>query len=117
MSRWAPWEPAACDLCGADLEVCTDAPAGAYDGDPIRCTLGHTGRVTADEGGAWVTMYDQTAAEIAARAAWVTYQDAALYQEARSALYQEARTALAVADAALDAADDAARAARKRGVE
>ncbi len=66
MSRWSPWETAACDLCGADLEVCTDAIEGAFDGDPIRCGAGHTGRVTVDEGGAWVTMYDQTAADRAA---------------------------------------------------
>jgi len=90
VTPWSSWETAACDLCGADLEVCTDAPAGAYDGDPIRCVSGHTGRVTADEGEAWVTMYDQTA-EAADYAAWA---------EAAAARVAWAEAANAAADSA-----------------
>jgi hypothetical protein len=57
---WSLWEPAACDLCGDDLEVYTAAPEGyVYDADPIRCGEGHTGRIHADESGAWAVMRDE----------------------------------------------------------
>jgi hypothetical protein len=52
VAAWAAWEDGACALCGADLEVYTDAPEGsACDGDAVRCGEGHTGSVSGDEGG------------------------------------------------------------------
>ena len=62
--RWIPNPCECCDVCGSDVEIYTDAeqtiPKGAcaYDGDPCRCSEGHTGWMTADEGSFYCNWHD-----------------------------------------------------------
>ena len=53
MKDWRALADHQCDICGADVEIQTDAAGNSegYDGDLVKCDDGHTGTfvVTEDE--------------------------------------------------------------------
>lgn len=53
MKKWRELTDHQCDICGNDVEICTDASddSEGYDGDRVQCDAGHDGHfvVTEDE--------------------------------------------------------------------